>query len=87
MYIVNVTNVSDNITSNNMTDYDNITHNKYTNILNDYDNLTLSNFTNNKNLSDMFIPALLLTTPCGLSFLCMLSLMIDLLFKPLFNKC
>ena len=59
-----------------------------TNITDDYKN-TLSinnNFTNNENNIDIIITSLLLTIPCGLSFLCMLSLMIYTLIKPLFNK-
>ena len=39
-----------------------------TSITNDYDNTTLSNCTFNENDIDMFVPTLLLTTPCGLSF-------------------
>ena len=65
MYIVNVTDDYDNITSNNM---------------------TLSNCTDNENNIDIFIPALLLTIPCGISFLCLISLMVYTLIKPLFNK-
>ena len=82
MYITNVTNDYDNITLDN---YVNITLNIYTNILNDYDNMTLSNCTNNKNIIDIFIPSLLLTVPCGLSFLCMLSLMVYRVIKHSFN--
>ena len=64
----------------NVTDYDNMTD--------DYNN-TLSlnnNCTNNGNNIDRIIPTLLLTTPCGLSFLCLMSLMIYTLPKPLFNN-
>ena len=78
MYIANVTNDFDNITTSNYTDYDNVTSNK--------DIMTLSNFTFHENDIDVFIPTLLFTIPCGLSFLCFLSLIVYTLIKPLFNK-
>ena len=53
----------------NVTDYDNMTD-KYNNSLS----------TNN---IDIVIPSLLLTKPCGLSFLCLMSLMVYTLIKPL----
>ena len=53
-------------------DYDNIT---------EYDNTT---DTNNCNI-DIIIP-LITIIPCGLSFLCLISLMIYTLIKPLLNK-
>ena len=55
-----------------------------TNITNDYeyDNTT---DTNNCNI-DIIIPALLFTIPCGLSFLCLIFLMVYALVKPLFNN-
>ena len=53
-----------------------------TNITDDYDNTT---GTNNCNF-DIIIPALLFTIPCGLSFICLMSLMVYTLIKPLFNK-
>ena len=56
------------------------------NVTDDYDNMTLCNCTNNKNDIDIIIPALLFTIPCGLSFLCLMSLMVYTLLKPLFNK-
>ena len=56
-----------------------------TNVTDDYDNMTLSNCTNNENKIDIVIPALLITIPCGLSFLCLMSLMVYTLIKPLFN--
>ena len=56
-----------------------------TNVTDDYDNIT-SNCTNNENNIDIIIPALLFTIPCGLSFLCLMSLMAYTLIKPLFNK-
>ena len=51
----------------------------------DYNNIT-SNCTNNENSIDIIIPALLFTIPCGLSFLCLMSLMVYTLIKLLFNK-
>ena len=48
----------------------------------EYDNTT---DTNNCNI-DIIIPALLFTIPCGLSFLCLMSLMVYTLVKPLFKK-
>ena len=84
MYIANITNDYDNIRLDNYTDilndYNTITHNNYTNILIDYDNCT-----NNENNIDINISSLLLTIQCGLSFQCMLSLMVYTLLKPLFN--
>ena len=65
-----VTNVTD--------DYDNITNN--------YDNITFTKCTNNENNIDIIIPTLLLRVPCGLSLLCMLSLMIYTLIKHLITK-
>ena len=56
------------------------------NVTDDYDNMTLSNCTNNENNIDTIIPALLFTIPCGLSFLCLISLMVNTLIKPLFKK-
>ena len=56
------------------------------NVTDDFDNITLSNCTNNENNIDLIIPALLFTIPCGLSFLCLISLMVYTLIKPLFNK-
>ena len=71
MYIGNVTEDFDNITSSNYPDYD---------------NMTLTNCTINENNIDIIIPALIFTIPCGLSFLCLMSLMLYTLIKPLFNK-
>ena len=56
-----------------VTDLDNIT---------EYDNTTDTNDCN----IDIIIPALLFTIPCGLSFLCLVSLMVYTLIKPLFTK-
>ena len=55
MYISNITNDYDNITSANYTDY---------NVCKDNENV------------DTFIQTLLLTIPFGLSFLCLMSLMV-----------
>ena len=58
-----------------------------TNVTDNYDtNMTLSNCKNNENNIDIIIPALLFTIPCGLSFLCLISLMVYTLIKPLFNN-
>ena len=59
-----------------------------TNITNDYDNITEydnTTDTNNCNI-DIIIPALLFTNPCGLSFLCLISIMVYTLIQPLINK-
>ena len=61
----------------------------YVTIITDDYNDTLSinnNCTNNDNNIDIIIPALLYTIPCGLSFFCLISLMVYTLIKPLFNK-
>ena len=71
MYIANVTD-----------DYDNISSSNYT----DYDNMTLTNCTINENNIDIIIPALIFTIPCGLSFLCLISFMVYTLVKQLFIK-
>ena len=47
--------------------------------------ITLSNCTDNENNIDIIIPALSFTIPCGPSFLCLISLMVYNLIKPLFN--
>ena len=44
------------------------------------------NCTDSENDIDIIIPALLFTIPCGLSFLCLISLMVYTLIKPLINK-
>ena len=56
------------------------------NVTDDYDNMTSSNCTNNENDIDIIIPAFLFTIPCGLSFLCLMSLMVYILIKPFFNN-
>ena len=50
-----------------------------TNITDDY------NCTNSENNIEIIIP-LITITPCGLSFICLISLMVYTLIKPLFNK-
>ena len=42
--------------------------------------------TSTENKIDIFIPTLLLTIPCGMSFLCSMSLMIYTLINFLFNN-
>ena len=64
----------------NVTDYDNIT---------DVNNDSLSinkNCTDNENNIDIIIPTLILTKPCGLSFLCLMSLIIYTMIKSLFKN-
>ena len=56
------------------------------NVTDDYDKMTLCNCTKNENNVDIIIPALLFTIPRGLSFLCLMSLMVYTIIKPLFNK-
>ena len=56
-------------------DYDNIT---------EYDNF-LNNCTDNEINIDIIIPTILSTLSCGLSFLCLMNLMVYTLIKPLFN--
>ena len=57
-----------------------------TTITDDYDNMTLSKSTNSENIIDIFIPALLLRIPGGLSFSGSLSFMVDTLIKPYLRK-
>ena len=57
----------------------------------DYDNIIeygifLKNCTDKENNIHIFIATLFLTIPCGLSFLCLMSLMAYALNKPLFNN-
>ena len=65
----------------NVTDYDNITSTNYT----DYDNITSTNCANNENIIEIIIP-LFTIIPCGLSFICLISLMVYTLIKLLFIK-
>ena len=55
-----------------------------TNITDDSNNADILD-ENNCNI-DIIIPALLFTIPCGLSFLCLISIMVYTLVKPLINK-
>ena len=58
-----------------------------TNIADDY-NDTISiknNCTNNDNNVEIIIP-LFTTIPCGMSLICLISLIVYTLIKPLFNK-
>ena len=57
-----------------------------TNITDEYDYITSNNCTDNEYTIDIIIPVLLFTIPCGLSFFCLISIMIYTLIKPLFNK-
>ena len=59
-----------------------------TTITDDYDNITeYDNTTDTKNCNiDIIIPALLFTITCGLSFLRLISIMINTLVKPLLRK-
>ena len=62
----------------NVTDYDNMTDG--------YNKTLSSNCTIDENIIDIIIPTLLLTKPCGLSFLFLISFMVYTLIKPLFNN-
>ena len=64
----------------NVTDYDIMTDD-FNNSLSLENNCTIT-----ENNIDENIPTLLLTIPCGLSFLCLMSLMVHTLNKPLFNN-
>ena len=68
MYVTNITDDYDNITSSNYTDiindYGNITSINYTDTLNEYHNMTISNCT--KINIDIIISTKLLRTSCGL---------------------
>ena len=59
-----------------------------TNISDDFDNITQYDDTTDTNICDIdiIIPALLFTIPSSLLFLCLMSLMVYTLAKPLFNK-
>ena len=51
-----------------------------------YDVITFSNYRNNEDNTDIIIPTLLLTIPCGLSYLYLISLMIYTLIKHLITN-
>ena len=53
-------------------------------ITNDYDNITSTNCTNSENNIEIVIP-LNTIIPCGMSPICLLSLMVYTLNEPLFN--
>ena len=55
-----------------------------TNITDDNNNTDILD-ENNCNI-DIIIPVFLFTIPCGLSFLCLISVMVYTLVKPLINK-
>ena len=55
-----------------------------TNITDDSNDTNI--FYDNKCDFDIIIPVLLFTIPCGLSFICLISLMVYTLVKPLINK-
>ena len=57
-----------------------------TNITDDYDNMSLCNCTDEEYNIDIIIPTILFNTPCGNSFVCLISLMVYTLVKPLINK-
>ena len=59
----------------------NITTNDYDKITNDYIICT-----DKENNIDKIKPTPLLTIPCGLSFLCLMSLKVYTIIKPLFNN-
>ena len=69
--------------SKNTNDYEKITSGNYTDILNEYDNMTLFNCTKKKENKNDIMQTLLLTIRSGLSFLCVTSLKIYTLNKPL----
>ena len=70
MYITNITN-----------DYDNITSNNYTGC----GKMTLTNCTNNENNFEIVTP-LITIIPCGMSLIRLISLMAYTLIKPLLSK-
>ena len=58
-----------------------------TNITDDNENLTLCVCTDNENNSNTEIIITLITiNPCGMSLICLISLMVYTLVKPLINK-
>ena len=56
------------------------------NVTDDYNNMTPTNCTDNEYNFDIILPTLIFTIPCGLSFLCFMSLIVYTLIKTLFNK-
>ena len=57
-----------------------------TDITDVYDNIISNNCTDNENNIDIIIPALKFTKSSGISFLCLRSLMVNTLVKPLIIK-
>ena len=56
-------------------------------ITDDNENLTLCNCTDNeKNSNTEIIITLITVNPCGMSLICLISLMVYTLVKPLINK-
>ena len=55
------------------------------NTSNENDSFT-DNYTINQSNIDIIIPTLLITIPCGLSFLCLMSLMVYKLIEPLIKN-
>ena len=70
MHVINISDVYDNYTSS---------------IYTDYDNIFFAHCTNKQHDNDIIIPTLLLTIPCGLSYLCLMSLVVYILNKLFFN--
>ena len=56
------------------------------NITDGNDKMTLCNCTDNENDIDIIIPALLFITPCGISFVCIISLLVYTLIKPFMRE-
>ena len=54
-------------------------------IIQNYDNMILNNCTNNENNIEIVRP-LIKIIPCGMSLMCLISLMAYTLVKPFFNK-
>ena len=46
------------------------------NVTDDYDNMTQTNCTDNEYKIDIITPSIFFTIPCGVSFFCLVSLMI-----------
>ena len=58
-----------------------------TNITDDIENMTLCNCTDNENNKNIEIIIPLITiVPCGMSLICLISLMVYTLVKPLIKK-
>ena len=55
-------------------------------VTDEYDNMTPSNCTDDEYIIDLIKPTLIFTFPCGLSFLCFMSLIVYTLMKPLLKK-